>query len=141
MKNKKLLSLLLVMALAISMLAACSTQKTPTPTATPTATATAAPEETPTATPEPAKTELTIGFTSIPSSFDPLQGTSTTPLLFSTLVQTDTDMNVRPHNQGDKPQYVYRPYCVGCRVDNRARSRNCCGNRQKLVRSFPQLVD
>ena len=96
MKNKKLLSLLLVMALAISMLAACSTQKTPTPTATPTATATAAPEETPTTTPEPAKTELTIGFTSIPSSFDPLQGTSTTPLLFSTLVQTDTDMNVVP---------------------------------------------
>ena len=103
MKNRKLLSLLLVLALTMSLLAACAPQNNSDPTATPTestastgpaATGTPAPEKTP--EPKPLKTELTIGFTNVPSGFDPLQGTSTTPLLFSTLVQTDANMEVVP---------------------------------------------
>jgi peptide/nickel transport system substrate-binding protein len=42
-----------------------------------------------------AKTEVIIGFTSVPSSFDPLNGFSSgVQLLFSALVQTDVDMNI-----------------------------------------------
>ncbi|MDR1217758.1 MAG: ABC transporter substrate-binding protein [Oscillospiraceae bacterium] len=41
--------------------------------------------------------EVTIGFTSIPSNYDPLNGfTNGVQLLFSALVQTDADMNVVP---------------------------------------------
>jgi len=102
MKNRKLLSLLLVLALTMSLLAACAPQNNSDPTAMPEATAGTGTETPATSAPEvtdelePAKTELTIGFTSVPSGFDPLQGTSTTPLLFSTLVQTDANMEVVP---------------------------------------------
>jgi len=44
-----------------------------------------------------AKTEVTIGFPSIPTHFDPLQGFSNgAQILFSTLVTTDVNMNVVP---------------------------------------------
>ncbi|MDR2419594.1 MAG: ABC transporter substrate-binding protein [Treponema sp.] len=42
-----------------------------------------------------ARNEVTIGFSSIPSHFDPLQGFSSGgQLIFSTLVDTDADMNI-----------------------------------------------
>jgi peptide/nickel transport system substrate-binding protein len=43
------------------------------------------------------RTEVTIGFSSVPAHYDPIQGFSTGgQLIFSTLVETDADMHIKP---------------------------------------------
>ena len=97
MKKRSILSLLLALLLMLSLFTACAKKDEPSTTTSTTDPATTSDTE-PTTAPdtEPEKSELTIGFTSVPSNFDPLQGTSTTVLLFSALVQTDANMNVIP---------------------------------------------
>jgi peptide/nickel transport system substrate-binding protein len=93
---KKVLALALALILALAMLAGCATTTPPAedgttpPASTPTTDGTTPPITV------PLKDEVIIGFTSIPAHFDPLQGASAAVLLFSSLVQTDADMNVIP---------------------------------------------
>jgi len=97
MKKRSILSLLLALLLMLSLFTACAKKDEPsTTTSTPDPATTSDTEPTTAPDTEPEKSELTIGFTSVPSNFDPLQGTSTTVLLFSALVQTDANMNVIP---------------------------------------------
>ena len=97
MKKRCILSLLLALLLMLSLFTACAKKDEPsTTTSTPDPATTSDTEPTTAPDTEPEKSELTIGFTSVPSNFDPLQGTSTTVLLFSALVQTDANMNVIP---------------------------------------------
>lgn len=87
MKTRKLLPLTLALALAAALFAACSGPSAPH--------GAAAPSDLPPA----ARTEVTIGFPDIPSGFDPLTISghgSYVPLLYSTLVALDPDMNVTP---------------------------------------------
>ncbi|GHU37093.1 ABC transporter substrate-binding protein [Clostridia bacterium] len=96
MTTKKLVSLLLALALMTTLFAACT--QTPDSSGTTSADLTQSQGETSNA-PDTAKTEVTIGFPGIPSSFDPLVTSghgSYVPLLYSTLVALDSDVNVVP---------------------------------------------
>ncbi|MDR2359955.1 MAG: ABC transporter substrate-binding protein [Oscillospiraceae bacterium] len=103
---KKLISFALILTLSLAlfaMLTGCTenatTENDPVETsdAAPTGEA-AAPtdEDDDTGQPLPVKDELIIGFTSIPTHFDPLQSGSAGVLLFSSLIAADADMNIVP---------------------------------------------
>lgn len=94
MNAKKILALLLALVTVLS-LAACSKpqQTAEAPTAAPGATEAA--EATAPVQEAVAKDEVTIGFSSVPSNYDPLNGfTSGIQIMFAALVQTNEKMEV-----------------------------------------------
>lgn len=72
-------------------------------------------ETNPESSPSPVKDEVIIGFTSMPAHFDPIMGFGTDgQLIFSTLVETDADMNIIPelaseyHISEDAKTYTFK---------------------------------
>ena len=95
----KSIALLLLIVLTFTLTAGCSQGKTgtsepPSGSSTSDQPNTSAPES---SAPADTVQEVTIGFSSIPSNYDPLNGFSNgVQILYSALVQTNTDMDVIP---------------------------------------------
>lgn len=88
-KTTRLAALLLLAVLLCGLFSACAGEKTPPAPQSPAVSG--GPGQT------GAKTEVTIGFPSVPDNYDPLNGFANgVQLLYAALVQTDADMNVAP---------------------------------------------
>ncbi|MDR2615996.1 MAG: ABC transporter substrate-binding protein [Oscillospiraceae bacterium] len=97
-RTGKVIAIAVILALSLALLAACGGSQSSNTNTSPSPSDTA---ETPTGD-DVTRDEVVIGFSSIPSSYDPLAGdqghgfSNGIQLIFSALVQTDADMNIVP---------------------------------------------